>query len=213
VSFFFIDDTSGLSPVTYVGTAESTGANITIPATAQSGDIAVLYDAALNSSGSPTLVTPAGWTNKVNSTLVTNYRAAVCVKVLDGSDAGMSITGMSGTSENSKQMLVFRPATVAGSVTFSTFNTEYSSGNPSAQVAAASGQTPPVIVLGGCGTRGTPVFSSVSPAFDAQVTPSHGRLRMGYKIYDIGGTPADHTVDMNDLGNPNHLWSGYVTLA
>lgn len=212
MSFFFIDDAGGVSSTTYVGTAESTGASITIPVGAQAGDIAVFYDVGYNSSGTPSLVTPSGWANRVNSTLST-LRAAVFTKTLESGDPGASITGMDGTFADAKQMLVFRPNTLATLVSYSTFTTEFTSGNPSAQIAAASGQVPPAIILGGCAYGASMAFSTASPAFDAQIAPSHDRTRMGYKLYSDGASPADHTIDMNDLGSLNHLWAGYITLT
>ena len=49
-----------VSSAPFVNSASSTGASITIPADAREGDIAILFDLAQNSSGFPTLVTPAG---------------------------------------------------------------------------------------------------------------------------------------------------------
>lgn len=210
MSFFFIDDAPAVSTVTYVGTADSSASTVTIPGTAAAGDIAVLYDGAHNSSGTPSLVTPAGWTNRVDNS-ITGLRVAVASKLLVGADVGAVITGMSGTFGNHKMLLVFRPDVPIVAATFSTFTSEFTNGNPSAQVIAASGQAAPLIVLGGCGYSGSPVFSSVSPAFDAQIVPSHDRMRIGYKLYS--SAPADHTIDMNDLGAQNSLWGGYIALT
>lgn len=204
------DDGGGVSAITYVGTADTSLSTITIPATAQDGDIAVLYDYAQNSSGTPSLVTPAGWANRVDDTLSTTLRVAVATKILTGADAGASITGMNGTFGNRKMMLVFRPDAPITTASYSTFNSEFTAGNPAAQVVAAAGQSPPLIVLGGCGHDASPAFTTASPAFDAVIVPAHGFFRMGYKLYS--SAPADHTIDMADLGSQNSLWSGYIAL-
>lgn len=213
MSFFFIDDDpGGVSSVTYVGMAESTASTITIPATAQTGDIALLYDLGQGNSTPPALVTPSGgWANRVDSALST-LRAAVATKVLVDGDAGSAITGMAGIFANTKTILVFRPDVPITAATYSTFTTELTNGDPAAQVVSASGQPAPVvIVLGGCGYTGGPVFSSASPAFDAEIVPTHNRVRIGYKLY--AGSPSDHTINENDLGSLNHLWGGYIALS
>jgi hypothetical protein len=211
VSFFFIDDTPGVSTITYVGMAESGSANITIPATAQTGDIAALYDLAISGS-LPALVTPSGWANRVNTTSGVAVRLAVSTKILESGDAGASITGMDGSSLDTKMMLVFRPNILIGTATYSTFTGEATTGDASSQSIAASGQSAPVLVIAGCGTNSGPVFSTASPAFDAEVTATVN-LRMGYKIYNAGSTPASHTIDMASLGSRNSLWGGYIALT
>ena len=211
MSFFFIDDAAGVSTITYVGMAESGSANITIPATAQTGDIAALYDLAISGS-LPALVTPSGWANRVNTTSGVAVRLAVSTKILESGDAGASITGMDGSSLDTKMMLVFRPNILIGTATYSTFTGEATTGDASSQSIAASGQSAPVLVIAGCGTNSGPVFSTASPAFDAEVTATIN-LRMGYKIYNAGSTPASHTIDMANLGSRNSLWGGYIALT
>lgn len=60
----------GQTTLAYVNSASSNNsADIVVPSDALEGDIAVLYDAVNNSSAPPpSLVTPSGWTNVVNST-------------------------------------------------------------------------------------------------------------------------------------------------
>jgi hypothetical protein len=213
VSFFFIDDAGGVSSVTFVNSASSTGSTITIPADAAAGDIAVLYDLAQMSSGLPTLVTPSGWTNRVNSTINTT-RSAVATKVLVGGDPGLSITGMDGNSSDKKMIVVFRPDVPIVTVTASTFSSEVTNGDAALQTVSASGVSPPVIVLGGnglanLGSASIP-FSTASPAFDATVVAA-SNLTIGYKLYS--SAPADHSIDIDDEGFNNSLWSGYLALS
>lgn len=215
MSFFFIDDASAVNSSSYVAPASSTGATITIPASAQAGDVAVLYDVA-GSSVTPSLVTPPGWLNRVNrvNTDLSNTRLAVHTKILSSGDPGSVITGMSGDSRNDKIMVVFRPDAVISNMAASAFTDEFTNSAPSSQIIAASGASPPIIVLGGCGVyNATAAFSTASPAFDAQIASTNGRLRIGYKLYNAGSTPADHTIGMNDLGSGNSLWGGYLTLT
>lgn len=196
----------------YVDKAESATSSITIPATARAGDVAVLYDVARSSSSAPSLVTPPGWANKINDT-ITVTRFAVCIKVLTGDDPGATIAGMSGDAQNEKMIVVFRPNAPISAMVASTFTHEFTNSAPSPQLIAASGAQPPVIVLGGVGGTGlASAFSAASPAFDAQVTASNN-LRVGYKLYNSGAVPANHTIGANDLGSRTSLWGGYLTLS
>lgn len=201
----------GPTSAAYVDKAESATNSITIPATAKAGDVAVLYDVA-RSSSVPSLVTPPGWANKVSDT-VSSARFAVSIKVLTGDDPGATITGMSGADQNEKMVVVFRPNAPISAMVASTFTHEFTNNAPSSQLIAASGAQPPVIVLGGVGGTGiASSFSTASPAFDAQVAASNN-LRVGYKLYNSGAAPANHTIGASDLGSRTSLWGGYLLLS
>jgi hypothetical protein len=215
MSAIWIEDLGTPTSLSYVGSASSTGATITIPATSQAGDIAVLYDVALTSGSTPpTLVTPAGWANRVDEASAVT-RLAVCTKLLDGSDPGAVITGMNGVDSNDKLMVVFRPDAPINNLAASSFTHELNNADASPQTISASGAAAPVLVIGGCGaTGGLPVvFSTASPAFDATVTSSSGRQTIGYKIYNEGSPPANHTIDIVDLGSRNTLWGAFLAVS
>ena len=92
-----------------IGTATSTTSTITMPPAGKLRDLAVLFQYAQNSSGSPTAVTPAGFGNQNNNVGVTTTIRAMCdSKVLVDGDAGAVLTGMNGTSANEKILGVFR---------------------------------------------------------------------------------------------------------
>jgi len=208
---------ASLSSVSYLTSAGTNTSSVTIPATSRAGDVAVLFDEGRGASA-PSLVTPSGWTNLVNTT-AGSARMAVFYKILASGEPNTSITGMDGSFGESKLLLVFRPNTPVTTVTPSTFLSEITSGNPASQSAAASGQIAPVIVLGGASDQdtGAPTFTTASPAFDGEVTQAGSgadyAFRMGYKIYNAASAPASHTIDIGDNGNDNGLWSGYLKLA
>ena len=190
--------------------ASSTTSTIVIPAAAAIGDLAVLFDYA-EGSGLPTDVVPTNWTGLVTAT-VDNFRIRCSRKVLVGGDPGATITGMNGSVGNDKVMLVFRPSSAIATVTPSTWLAEVTLGNPASQAISASGQAVPIIVFGCAAINGgTAAFSTASPAFDAEVAKAQADIIAGYKIYNSG--PANHTIDMNDLGDSNGLASGYLIVA
>lgn len=203
---------SALPPFTmaFQDSATSTASTVTWP-TVAAGDIAYLFDAAANNSGSPTLVTPSGFTSIVSEAWATYWASGISQRICDGSETG-SITGMAGTNSNNKVLLVFRGTRAVASVENSTPTKQGTTGNPSSQNISASGQATPLIVLGmAYSGSGAVAFATASPAFDATVVNSASRLMVGYKIYN--SSPANHAIDMNDLGSANYLAGFYSRLS
>lgn len=206
----------GVSSVSFVASAASTGQSVTIPAGAQANDIAVLCNLAWGSVSVPTIARPSGWTQLAAGSVAGDLTTAVTsYKKLVGGDAGSSITGMTtggGSSEYDNLMLVFRGNIAISSVTPSTWNAESTAGNPALQTVSAEGQTAPLVVIGFAAKgQSTAAFSTASPAFDATVSNGDSDIIGGYKIYN--SSPANHSIDMNDLGMHNHLHSGYLKVA
>lgn len=189
-------------------------ATITIPASAQAGDIAVLVDWAINASApSPSSVVPTGWTSIVE-TNGSFPRIISSAKVLASGEPGSAVTGMNGSLGEAKTMLVFRGNRAI--VAFTAYSTagEITAGDPAAQVVTSSGGPTPVLVIGS-GTSTNPMTSQVSfsPSADGIVDNSSGGSRYqstGYKIYTA--SPADVTVDMADYGSINGLQSFYLSV-
>lgn len=95
----------------FVGSSVSVGsASIVMPAGIQAGDFAVMFDTAINvATALPTAVTPAGWTSGTNGASGATHgtRAASNYKMLTGTET--VVTGMVGTLDTIKIMMVFRP--------------------------------------------------------------------------------------------------------
>ena len=209
----------GVSAVTSISFSDSIAsavadAQIGFPAAAQSGDLAVAFFYASVITGSLPDVIPAGWTGiaGVSRTFLDQTRRSRhCCKVLTAEDISAgSITGISGSTE-AKVMLTFRPNGPISNIIASTWNVEATAANPAAQTVTASGQSVPLIVFGAAGAIQTgAAFSTASPAFDATVL-ANSRLRVGYKVYNA--SPANHTIDMNDLGSDNQLASGFIRVT
>ena len=205
-------EASAPTSLTFIASATSTGANITIPAGAAAGDLAILVDCGLQGNPGPSLVIPSGFTQVANTAPSNTRRMTTSRKVLVGGDPSSSITGMNGLGSNDKVLLVFRPDAAINSVTQSTWHTpSQTNANPPSQSVVASAGDPPLIVIGAASnSTSASAFSTASPAFDGTVTSSN-RLIVGYKIYN--SSPANHTIDMNDLGAANVLQSGYIAVS
>lgn len=183
-----------------VNYATSSAATITIPATAQAGDLAVLYDLALNIASYPTLVTPSGWTTILDLQGNNNASSILSYKILEAGDPGATITGMDGNSADAKSLAVFRATPSLAGVTVLESAEQYTSGNPTAQVKTAQSAYP-YLVYGVCGgVSGLPSWVAWADA-----TGSHGYQRYGWKFFNDSG--ASCSVDCGDSGTGTFLKS------
>jgi len=199
----------GGSPIewTFVASATSTAAGITVPGSAQEGDLAILADFARQISGSPTLVTPAGWTGVATTTSTGRPVMRTSGRLLGASPGGTSVTGMDGNFADAKAMIVLRPSRPVTLLDLQSLNNEYTANNPTPQViACAAGQVGMVAVaVFASGAAVAP--RTFSPAEDGEVSPGT-TLYLKYKVFNT--SPADITVDMDDEGSDNFLVSFYV---
>ena len=189
--------------------AKSTLETITIPATVADGDVGVLLDFVKNTSGTPSVVTPTGWTSaKTSST--GEYAAAMSYKLMLASEAGASVTGMVGVSSTSKIMLIFAGSSASIALGAGA-SIEITTGNPTSQtVDAGSASSSNVIVIAMTAeTAAAPVLTVQTPSMDATDTSQF--VRAYYRVY--AGVPASHTVDLGDSGAYDVLGSFYLELT
>jgi hypothetical protein len=196
--------------ITQVDSATSTASTITVPASVIAGDLLVLLDLAFGSA--PVANVPTDFLTINNLSDGSNARQLVSYKLADGSEASASLTGIS-TAGNTfrKSLYVMRGNSPALLATLAGVNSEFTSGNPSAQNVTASGGTPPLVVFGcyGCPAQ-TIDPRTMSPAKDGEISPQVSSY-LAYKIYN--SSPADVSVDMDDEGVANFLQSFYISLA
>lgn len=203
-----------LTPITLFGSNNSVdNSAVSLPASTQAGDLAVMIDVARDSSAVlPTDVVPSGFTgiDELNILGTTGTRMRTSFKILAGGES--SITGMDSIADD-KVILVFRGGLSIGTATAGSLGKEATNNNPIAQVVAGSGQTTPLVIVGASyNFAAGGAFTGVSPAFDATVGSGSGnRLVTGYKIYN--SSPADVSVDMADLGFANLLMSFRILLT
>jgi hypothetical protein len=193
----------------YVNFSRSNGSTITIPAIADVYDLAVLFVTAEADNSSSYIpvpgVTPNGWTLigersvRFGTGSIDEVRQRVSYKILQQGDAGSTITGMNGTTDDAKIIKVFRPNNPISRVIISNFNSEATGANPVAQTISASGQNTPLIVFGSAySPPGGTAFSTETPAFAVKINDTQADMVVGHTVYNIN--PANHTIDMNDLG-------------
>jgi hypothetical protein len=217
----FLAGKTPLISITQVLSATSTAATIAAPPGIQAGDLLVLFDQAVSVfMGQPTLVTPSGFTNRIDlgftSSGVTGVRCAVATKLAVGTEGGTSLTGMSGATSNDKALLVFRGNVPAVSHTVADAGQEGTDGNPAAQTITAASGVAPLVVIGGYGNAGG---GTINPrtfttggvgSKDGEITSNVWHY-LAWKIFIT--SPADCVVDMDDEGSGNALLSCYIQMA
>lgn len=192
--------------------ATSTSASITVPATAQEGDLAIVCDYATNAPGTaPTGVTPSGYTQftgLADASAVDGSRTRWYYKLLAYGDAGTSVTGMNGGNSNNKVMLVFS-GYISWTTEGATPQAATSAGDPVAQTTTASADAVPQVVIGaGASYSALPAFTTNSLGLTAVTV---GTLRVGYKVQS--SAPSDATLDTGDNGTANYLGLGVISVA
>ena len=191
----------GSPTLEYVTHAKITsGSTITIPASAQAGDIAVIQNRATAVAGSPTNVVPANFTEVIHMLSSNNAtRVRTSYKKLVSGDPGSSVGVNYAAFTTGAICWIFRPSTAIASLSVASLNKVMTDSDPGSQTVAS--QTAPYLVLGDCGSSATPSFNSTW--YDT--TDIAGYVRGGYVI--VNSSPGSYSIDMNDLGSRNHLIS------
>lgn len=205
-----------LTAMAFQASANADGQTITCPAV-QAGDLIVLADQAVNNPAStPTNVVPAGFSS-LQTSAGAFTRVTLSMKIAAGDESGIAISGMLGTFDTPKVLLVFRPTGVISSIAASTFLEQTTDGNPTAQAIAAAGHAAPLIRLAvaalGSTSATAPAFSAGT--FDATVARNGvsfaGGLRAGYAVQNT--SPTDDTPDIGDNGSGNCLMTGWLSFT
>jgi hypothetical protein len=189
-----INDTSiaSTTSMTYITNSNSLGTTITIPATATTGDIAVLWDMSLTTTNT----VPSGWT-QINTATTTAMRFTISYRKLGSGENGTTITGMTGTTR--KVMAIFRGNVVPTTITPTVFGSQATTLTPSNQSMTAGGSAPYIYFSGHAvnSSGGSRSWSAGSPTeiIAQSATSVYGR----FQIYNSGGAPTT-TVSMTDGG-------------
>lgn len=207
----FVRNASAVSTLVFGYSAVSSTSQITIPASAAVGDLAVLVDFAIATVTAPSAVTPSGWDLRGTMSIGGDpARMTVLIKVLAAGEPGSTITGMDGNSSDQKVMFTFTPNAPISTYTVGYETAQASNGDPADQTVTANLGRAPLVVLGfaGCADA-VGAFDVETPAFTAKTT--QGNVIAGYLIYN--SAQASHSIGMADLGTRNYLASCYIEVA
>lgn len=199
---------SPISSFSYIASSEAVQTNnLTIPSSSQSGDIAVIVD---NINSSTNISAPSGWTLiSSNSAGDTNLTAATYYKVLVGGDPGSTVASPNtSTTDHFMACAIFRPSTNSeiASAILNDVDGQATTGDPSADTVTMSGSSPPLIGFIAFFQRGGNANNmniTSEPAADGYVEVLKStliKIRLYYKIYNVGNTPVDMSGDIADSG-------------
>ena len=192
----------------FVASSNSTdSATITVPAAAQSGDIAILVD----STAVGAAATPSGWTSilSLDNPLET-FETSISYKILEAGDASSSITGQTTTTYSVKIMLVFRPSSTISMVNISSLtNSGETAAVPSVQTIAVSPYGAESIVIGVIRAYQNEPFINET-TWDDSVYVSEGNGNSVKVFYEIQQTNTQRTITTSaDYGSYNFA-AGFV---
>lgn len=201
--------------VALVGVVTNAGsATISMPAGIQSGDLAVLFDLAQNTSTTqPTAVTPTGFTNESSNAAGATYgvRSMSSYKVLTGSET--TITGMAtGTRDTLKVLVVFRGFNGSGWTIASARSNLNSSDTGVATSTAMNGESTPCVALCRAISDGGSFSSPMISLGDDAVYDQAGAILSAAFSYHVENTSAAQCTVTGDTSKgvaTTGLWANY----
>ena len=207
------------SSLTFVDSTTGSSSTIVVPATAQAGDVGLLFQRAADSgTGS---VTPSGWTTITDGVGgAQSTRCMVSFKILTSGDPGATLTGMN-SGFNTKAIAIFRPNSSisgyelgpttpsgdTGNLTTGDYTQSITNGNPPAMTCTASNSGNPVtLVIGASASNagtcaptnslvsaGTNYATSVRQAAYVAIQTGHGSDLI-YDEVDTGTATVAQTI-------------------
>ena len=181
------------------------GATLTIPSTVIYGDLLLIFDKAINSTGEPTTVIPSGFT-QISYGFNDVRKHIISYKIADNSDANRIVSTLDGTATEGSGLFVFRPSSPISSIEILGLNEVQTDGDPSSQTLNISSEINPLIVIGAFGQQ-TSTSATFTPTQDGELSILTSN-RFRYKIYNT--SPSNVTVDEGDGGLSNYLASFYI---
>lgn len=198
-------DSSG-NFILFSRTASSSSANITIPGTAQVGDLAVLIDSVVNVSAFPSSVTPSGWTNLKNDTTQEGFaylRVMTSYRVLTSGQPGSTITGMSGIGAD-KELFIFRYDRPILTVQASTWKAHVGSSSFTQTIESGSVATPVVAMYAGYGDISDNPIGNITPTMNQE--PNYP-----IAVFGDGDTRTDFSLTLGN-GGMRIIQSGWIRI-
>lgn len=218
--FMFHPSTAVVSTLTFVASRTATsGASIAFPTGSQAGDLCILIDTPRNNTSStPSSVdlTGSGWTqigtDETGAGGVSpGTRTKDWYKILTSGDISTgSVTGMTGTNDDTKLIFSFRPDNPIAGVTAVSVQSAYTGSNPTLQTITPTFAPAVLMAL----MRGSATLGGENGTLTTDgtlVTTSSTSCQAYYLVQN--GSVTSKTVDFGDVGTWNLLqsWAVQVT--
>lgn len=199
--------------LSFVDSATSTGETITIPAGAQEGDVAVLFDWSQQKFQAATELVPTGFISIDQDSVIGRRFGAILFgtsvvasyRELGSGEGGSSVTGMNHFI-NRKVMLVFRPSAPISSITITGKTSELTNKDPAAQTSPAGSS--PLVKVAVSASNNSASFTTEIPTMNKVSVSS---MVAGYLIYN--SSPQSQQVDRNDDAWGNWLMSCNIEVS
>jgi hypothetical protein len=212
-----------LTTLTQVLSSTSTTNTITAPSGIQAGDLIIMVDSGGGGveTNPPADVTPSGFTRIGTSltfdggTFGPSVRQNLWYKIANGTEGGVSLTGLNAVVADNKVIAVFRGNKPISSVILSTPTGQATGGNPTAQNIDAASGAAPLVAIAAYGapddTIPTRTFTVGGVAAKDGEVNSSGGCYLAWKIYNTA--PANIVIDMDDTGDLNALQGVYISCS
>lgn len=205
---------------TYIGSSSSIVSTLTIPATAREGDVAILFDKAVNiNSPIPTAVNPSGWTQLATTSAGSfslNYvRVILSVKILAAADIGTTLTLMTNiTGSLDKAIYIFRPnfpiKTLSSStITVGAYNSSVNNQTVTVTTAAGLGRKKPYLMFFMMISNSSSITTKTTTGFSPINEVANRTNYFRYGLINDGTTAVDTVGSFAGSGN-EAMFSGYL---
>lgn len=194
------------------GSSTGAAAPVTCPSV-QAGDLLLFVSYV---EGTPVNTVPSGFTMLSNAPASGwTGRIVTSAKVSNGTEAGTSIVGGTGTTATGNILFVIRGDGPISGFTRVGAVYDQSNNNPGPVTASNASAVAPCIALGAIGSVGAspypaPNFENQSPAF-ASTVAAPNLLRVGLNFY--AASPVSQLVDLTDNGAGNFITAYFLNLT
>jgi hypothetical protein len=212
---------ASVSSLSFVAGVGVDAATITIPATANAGDIAIYWDAPAQNGNFIPDSTITGWTRVINDyTTVagggtgSSQRQQVFIRILQTGDAGTTVPGYNGGSTvgaRRKIMLVFRGNIPIKTYSFNNYTFEFTTGTPTNKTISTSLAAIPAVAIGMYRAGAVIPSFTFTPTQDGIQNGGSNAAVMYYKTYN--SSPSNITIGMTDNSALNYLAGFYLSVT
>lgn len=209
--------------ITNTGKVNSTSGSASnthdIPATANAGDLCVVFDEIGGANGTYTHNVISGFTELkfTSGTPGSTMQGSIMAKILTASDVGTTVNGQSLNSTSSPRrrsvVLIFRPTKpILSFAAGAAFNGQTTTGTPTNQSVNAASATKPHLIVAMWGAHITVAVPASTPSMSSFDSGGNQGMYGGYALKNPGNTGNNYTISLADSGT-NILMSGYITFT
>ena len=180
--------------------------------TVMDGDIGI-FIYMINNNPTPANVVPSGWTT-ISTQGLNFWRVGASYKKLVAADSGAAVTGQTSGSFAGSTLIVLRSFPLCNTLTLSTVNSQATASDPTLQTVDTSGLQNLAAIFGITvhGGAGSNTATGTIATEGGQLNANSAR-RFFLLSYERSSQFGNKTIDMNQAGDPNVMFSGYLEIT